>query len=73
MERRLAAIVIADVVGYSKLTHADEEGTPARFRTLQEELLGPSVTAHGGRVIKTMGDAYRQVRDRLDLAWQDGG
>ena len=58
MERRLAAIVIADVVGYSKLIRADEEGTRARFQTLQEELFEPSVAAHGGRVIKTMGDAF---------------
>ena len=58
MERRLAAIVIADVVGYSKLIHADEEGMRARFQALQEELFGPSVTGHGGRIIKTMGDAF---------------
>ena len=58
MERRLAAIVLADVVGYSKLIRADEEGTRARFRTLQNDLFGPSVTSHGGRIIKTMGDAF---------------
>jgi len=58
MERRLAAIVIADVVGYSKLIRADEVGTRARFRELQSRLFGPSVTTHGGRVIKTMGDSF---------------
>jgi TolB-like protein/class 3 adenylate cyclase/Tfp pilus assembly protein PilF len=58
MERRLAAIVIADVVGYSKLIGLDETGTRARFRALQEELVGPSVSSHGGRIIKTMGDAF---------------
>ena len=58
MERRLAAIVVADVVGYSKLIQADELGTRARFQELQKELFEPSVTAHGGRVVKTMGDAF---------------
>ncbi len=58
MERRLAAIIIADVVGYSKLIRADEEGTRARFKTLQSDLFAPSVTSHGGRIIKTMGDAF---------------
>ena len=58
MERRLAAIVIADVVGYSKLIRDDEAGTRARFQTLQKELYEPSVSAHGGQVIKTMGDAF---------------
>ena len=57
-ERRLAAIIIADVVGYSKLIQADEQGTRARFKQLQDELFTPSVTSHGGRVIKTMGDAF---------------
>jgi len=58
MERRLAAIVIADVVGYSKLIGLDEADTRARFRALQEELVDPSVSSHGGRIIKTMGDAF---------------
>ena len=58
MERRLAAIVIADVVGYAKLIRDDEAGTRARFRTIQQDVLGPAVSAHGGRVIKTMGDAF---------------
>ena len=58
MERRLAAIVIADVVGYSKLIRANEEGTRARFQALQDDLFGPLVASHGGRVIKTMGDAF---------------
>lgn len=50
MERRIAAIVIADVVGYSKLVHVDEEGTRARFQILQNDLFTPSVTSHGQTV-----------------------
>ena len=58
MERRLAAIVIADVVGYTKLIRADEAGTRTRFQALQKDLFEPSVASHGGRIIKTMGDAF---------------
>jgi len=58
VQRRLAAIVIADVVGYSRLVQADEEGTRALFRLLQEETINPKLEAEGGRLIKTMGDAY---------------
>ncbi len=58
MERRLAAIVIADVVGYSKLIRDDEAGTRTRFQALQHDVFEPAVSAHGGRVIKTMGDAF---------------
>jgi adenylate cyclase len=54
--RRLAAILAADVAGYSRLTRADEEGTIARLRTLRRELIDPAIDAHGGRIIKTMGD-----------------
>jgi adenylate cyclase len=57
-ERRLAAIVIADVVGYAKLIQSDEEGTRSLFRRLQEEIINPKIEAEGGRLIKTMGDAY---------------
>ena len=48
-ERRLAAILAADVVGYSRLIEADEEGTRTRLRTLQSELLEPKIAADGGR------------------------
>jgi adenylate cyclase len=58
MERRLAAIMIADVVGYTRLIQADEAGTRVRFRALQKDLFEPSVGSHGGRIIKTMGDAF---------------
>lgn len=56
--RRLAAILAADVVGYSRLIGYDEDGTLARLRALFRELVQPSVTAHRGRVFKLMGDAF---------------
>jgi adenylate cyclase len=150
--RRLAAIVLADVAGYSRLIGADEEGTLQKLRTYRLELINPLIAEHGGRIANTAGDsmllefpsavdavrcslavqrematrnvdvdpdkricfrvginvgdvvaegedllgdgvniaarveglaspgglaisddAYRQVRDRLDVAWQDGG
>ena len=55
-ERRLAAIVATDVVGYSRLIGADEEGTRAAMRVLQEELWDPKTAQHKGRVVKTTGD-----------------
>jgi adenylate cyclase len=54
--RRLAAILAADVVGYSKLMESDEEGTRRRMRALQDELIDPRVAADGGRIVKTTGD-----------------
>ena len=56
VERRLAAILAADVVGYSRLTGADEERTLARLKALRHELIDPSIAAARGRVVKTMGD-----------------
>ncbi|MEY9829969.1 adenylate cyclase [Sinorhizobium fredii] len=56
MERRLAAVMIADVSGYGLLSQADEEGTRARFRADQHELFEQRIAAHRGRLIKTMGD-----------------
>ncbi len=56
MERRLAAIMIADVVGYSRLIRADEEGTLAALKALRAELIDPKIAEHHGRVIKLMGD-----------------
>ncbi len=54
--RRLAAIVAADVVGYSRLMALDEEGTLARLRALHEHLVYPEITRQGGRIVKTTGD-----------------
>jgi TolB-like protein/class 3 adenylate cyclase/tetratricopeptide (TPR) repeat protein len=58
MERRLAAVLIADVVGYVRLSQADEEGTRARFLADLHETFEPAIAAHHGRLVKTMGDAY---------------
>ena len=56
MERRLAAILAADVVGYSRLMGVDEAGTLQRFTALREEVLEPLIATHGGRVVKLLGD-----------------
>jgi adenylate cyclase len=58
VERRLAAILAADVAGYSRLTGADEEGTLERLRALRGELIGPAVNEHHGRIVKTTGDGF---------------
>src|SRR5262245_53495566 len=54
--RKLAAIVAADVAGYSRLTRLDEEGTLERLRNLRRELINPAVSLHRGRIVKTTGD-----------------
>ncbi len=56
MERRLAAILAADVVGYSRLMGADEVGTLERLKSLRRELVQPGITERGGRIVKLMGD-----------------
>ncbi len=56
MERRLAAVLIADVVGYGRLSQADEEGTRARFQADLHEVFEPKIAGHHGRLVKTMGD-----------------
>ena len=56
IERKLAAILAADVAGYSRLMGADEEGTLERLNALRRELLDPKITGHRGRVVKTTGD-----------------
>ncbi len=56
VERRLAAILAADMVGYSRLVGIDEEGTLARLKALREEVIDPSIAQHQGRIVKTMGD-----------------
>ena len=75
VQRRLAAIMAADVVGYARLMVADEEGTRARLRSLRSELIDPRIAADGGRIVKTMGDgmlvefpsAVDAVRNALDI------
>lgn len=56
VERRLAAIVAADVVGYSRLMGADESGTLQRLNALRTDLIDPAIARHRGRIVKTMGD-----------------
>ena len=55
-ERRLAAILCADVVGYSRLMGEDEAGTLAALKTHRKEIVDPRIAAHGGRLVKLMGD-----------------
>ena len=57
VERRLAAILAADVVGYSRLVREDEEHTVATVASLISDLIGPAVEVHHGRIFKKMGDA----------------
>src|SRR5438309_3565406 len=54
--RRLAAILAADVAGYSRLMGVDEEGTLERLKALRRELLDPKIAEHHGRIVKTTGD-----------------
>src|SRR6187200_1835037 len=56
VERRLAAILAADVVGYRRLTERDEDRTLARLKALRTELVEPLIAEYQGRVVKLMGD-----------------
>jgi adenylate cyclase len=56
LQRRLAAILSADVVGYSRLMGVDEAGTLSRLNALRRELIDPAIGAHSGRIVKLMGD-----------------
>jgi len=56
LQRRLAAILSADVVGYSRLMGLDEAGTLSRLNALRRELVDPTIAAHAGRIVKLMGD-----------------
>ena len=72
MERRLAAVLIADVVGYSRLSRLDEEGTRLRFQSDLSNILEPLFIEHHGRLVKTMGDGllveFRSVVDATQCA-----
>ncbi len=78
VQRRLAAILAADVAGYSRLMGADEEGTLGRLKALRAELIDPAVAAHHGRIVKTTGDGllveFASVVDamRSAIEWQRG-
>jgi adenylate cyclase len=56
VERRLAAVLAADVAGYSRLMGTDEEGTLARLKAVRKTLVDPAIAAHRGRIVKTTGD-----------------
>ena len=70
--RKIAAILVADVVGYSRLAGADEEGTLARLRALRGDLIDPAIAAHRGRIVKRTGDGslieFRSVVDAVRCA-----
>ena len=70
--RKLAAILVADIVGYSRLAGADEERTLARLRTLQSDLIDPTIAVHNGRIVKRTGDGsiieFRSVVDAVRCA-----
>ena len=70
--RKLAAILVADVVGYSRLAGADEDRTLARLRGLRSDLIDPAIAAHHGRIIKRTGDGsiieFRSVVDAVRCA-----
>ena len=55
-KRKIAAILAADVVGFSRLTGADEDRTLARLRALRSDLIDPAIAVHNGRVFKRTGD-----------------
>ena len=55
--RKLAAILVADVVGYSRLAGADEDRILARLRTLRTDLIDPAITAHHGHIVRRTGAA----------------
>ncbi len=71
-ERRLAAILAADVVGYSRLMEADEAGTLDRLKAHRAELIDPMIAAHNGRIVKLMGDGvlaeFASVVDAVECA-----
>ena len=77
MERRLAAIVAADVVGYSRLMEADEAGTLAALQDFRRDAIDPVIARHRGRIVKLMGDGvlleFASVVDAVEgaVAWQD--
>jgi adenylate cyclase len=70
--RKLAAILAADVVGFSRLAGADEDRTLARLRALRSDLIDPTIAVHNGRVVKRTGDGalveFRSVVDAVRCA-----
>ena len=74
LQRRLAAILATDVVGYSRLMGIDEVGTLARLKAMRRDLIDPAIAAHSGRTIKLMGDGslveFASVIDAVTCAFE---
>ena len=72
MERRLAAVLVADMAGYSRLMEQDEEGVLERQKTHRRELIDPEIASRGGHIIKTTGDGmlveFASVQDAVRCA-----
>ncbi len=72
VQRRLAAILAADVVGYSRLMGVDEAGTLERLKALRKDLFAPKIAEHNGRIVKLMGDGalveFASVVDAVQCA-----
>jgi class 3 adenylate cyclase len=70
--RKLAAILVSDIVGYSRLAGADEDRILARLRTLRSDLIDPTIAVHHGRIVKRTGDGsiieFRSVVDAVNCA-----
>jgi adenylate cyclase len=70
--RKIAAILVADIVGYSRLAGTDEDGTLSRLRGLRSDLVDPAIDAHHGRIVKRTGDGslieFRSVVDAVRCA-----
>src|SRR5271156_4559328 len=70
--RKIAAILVADIVGYSRLAAADEDRTLARLRALRSDLIDPTIALHNGRIVKRTGDGslieFRSVVDAVRCA-----
>src|SRR5215471_12336457 len=58
VERRLSAVLCADVAGYSRLMHNDEEATHAKLTELLTDTVAPAIANHGGRIVKNTGDGF---------------
>lgn len=71
-ERRLAAVLIADVAGYSRLMELDEAGTHERLRQIRRDVTDPAVVKHGGRIVRTVGDGLLAEFSSASAALQAG-
>ena len=69
MERRLVAILAADVVGYSRLIRADEEGTLDRLSALRNKIIDPKVAEHNGRIVKSGDKSLALELEEKGYSW----